>query len=59
MFIKSKLWLVISQTFYKFLFGEIGRKSRIISPMQIDNQKKIYIKNNVLINGGGVAILWI
>lgn len=43
MFIKSKLWLVISQTFYKFLFGEIGRKSRIISPMQIDNQKNIYI----------------
>lgn len=47
--LKSRIWYLVSQIVYKFLFGEFGKGSRIIGPLQLDEIKSIYIKNNVYI----------
>lgn len=44
---------VRSAIFYKYVFGEFGRRSVIIKPILISNPHNIFIGNSVLIRNGG------
>src|ERR1022692_3931744 len=42
-------WLARTQMFDRHFFGGIGRRSRIIQPLQLRNPENIYIGNHVTI----------
>lgn len=50
--IKRKIWFLITQTIYKIGFHEIGKKSLIYRPLQLDKTKSISIGNNVFVAEG-------
>ena len=50
--IRIKIWLLIMRTVYKFAFHEIGKKSLIYRPLQLDKTKSISIGNNVFVAEG-------
>jgi acetyltransferase-like isoleucine patch superfamily enzyme len=48
--ISAFYWLAKTQMFYRCFFGAVGRRSRIISPLQLRNPQNIYLGNHVRIS---------
>lgn len=50
--IQRKIYYFITQTVYKWRFCHIGKRTVIVSPLQLDNVKSISLENDVLISDG-------
>ncbi len=45
-------WLLKTRYYYRFFWGSIGKKSKLIAPMRLRNVHNIHVGDHVLINRG-------